>query len=545
MKKIIATLVFTLMIIAILPCGESLSKVNINKSNNLEKENSINELDKTSSYLSDYVVMQDPPKLSDINFISEKPIPKSTPDEFSWKNYNGKDWTTPAKHQGNCGSCWDFAALGVYESMIKIREDCADFNPDLSEQYLLSCINGAGSCHGGNAHRAFELLQATTPEGNYENGIIPESCQEYMADDSIPCSDKCDNWEDLLVPILDFGTWQVSGTKDDIESIKTQIMDNGPVVAYLKATDMFRIWGALNHNPLSYYNNILPVAGSNHVVMIIGWKDIPSILSGGYWICKNSWGEQWGYDGYFNLVYGDLNIDNFMITWADYDPDSFDWPPIAITDGPYGVYTNQELNLDASDSFGVEGDVIDYHWDFGDEQNSTDVTTSHTYTETGKYTVDLIIEDSENNIGNTETNVWVQNTNEPPNKPTITGPTVGHVGNCIFYKFSSTDPEGNDVWYLVQWSDEEIFDTYGPYESGEETEVFHYWENTGSFTIKAKAIDVFGDESDWETFNVLIPKSKINDNSLLINFLDRLITKYPIFSKILQILPRMKDLQIY
>ena len=53
---------------------------------------------------------------------------------------NGEDWTTPAKNQRRCSSCIFFGMVGALESIIKIKERCADFNPDLSEQYLMSCV---------------------------------------------------------------------------------------------------------------------------------------------------------------------------------------------------------------------------------------------------------------------------------------------------------------------------------------------------------------------------------------------------------------------
>ena len=83
-----------------------------------------------------------------------------TPEYFSWKDYEGGDFTTSARNQGNCGSCWDFAAIGTFESIINIREGCAELDPDLSEQYALSCLPYAANtpgegCRGGNPYWTF------------------------------------------------------------------------------------------------------------------------------------------------------------------------------------------------------------------------------------------------------------------------------------------------------------------------------------------------------------------------------------------------------
>ena len=162
------------------------------------------------------------------------------PDYFSWKDYKGEDWTTPAKNQyehGYCGSCWAFAPIGALESVIKIRENYSDFNPDLSEQYVISCLEAGNKkgygCFGGYSEDVFKFIMETTIEGNNCNGVVLESYFPYSSRffRYVPSSDILDGWEEHLVPISGWGVKSLNDIIDEREWIKRTIMEKGPVVA--------------------------------------------------------------------------------------------------------------------------------------------------------------------------------------------------------------------------------------------------------------------------------------------------------------------------
>jgi len=519
-KRLLSVFMCLLMMIAVLSVTGSIKKSEnyaLHSENvadddcgcRIKKENIAT--DRDQSFVA-YPTMGDQIVTLDAKCLSPKPEITNTPDEFSWLNYDGQDWTTSVKRQ-LCGDCWDFAAIGVLESIINIRENCAMLNPDLSEQYVLSCLPGAGSCHGGNPARAFQLLMETTPEGNYYNGAIPESCFPYQGDDDVPCDDKCPNWIELLVPLLDCGSWRSDGSSTDIEAIKTQVMSTGPVVAGIKATDFFKWWGSVQHNPDKYFPYLRPVVGMNHVVMIVGWKDSPLIRNGGYWICKNSWGTNWGYGGFFNIEYNALNIDKSYITWVDYDPESVDWAPFADAGGLYFGDVGEEIAFDASNSFDVEDNIVSYFWEFGDGTNDTGITTTHAYEEQGIFAVTLTVTDGGGNMGEDHTWAGIEEALDPPAVPIIDGETTVKQGQVYEYTFYTTDPNGDDVYYYVDWGEYfSVGQWYGPYESGDEVMLSHTWSSTGSPVIKAKAKDTYELESDWGYLEVAVP---INQPSVI------------------------------
>jgi PKD repeat protein len=340
-----------------------------------------------------YPYMKNLPKL-DPNEASPKPPIGDPPKEFSWRDYQGRDWTTPAKDQGKIGTCPVFAALAALESVINIRDENAELDVDLSEQYVISCLPSAGSAiSGGVAFQVFKYIMDTSPEGNFYNGIIPESCFPYQGKDGVPCSDKCIDWVDHLIPIHGYGFWIPNGSPEDRQRIKTQILEKGPVVAGIFATRLFMLWGIFFHNPSYVYSTLKETSGTNHAVLLVGWKDDPNVMNGGYWIAKNSWGTQWGYDGFFNIAYGCLGIDNDSITWVEYDSASIDSPPVADAGGPYSGSIGQNILFNGSRSFDSEGKIVSYDWDFGDGMHGAGEMTTHSYSKSGVYVVNLTATD--------------------------------------------------------------------------------------------------------------------------------------------------------
>jgi hypothetical protein len=310
-------------------------------------------------------------------------------------------------------------------------------------------------------------------------------------------------------------------------------MQTGPVATHILATDAFKIWGSLNHDSSDYYYTLRPVLGFNHVVMIVGWQDDSRVPSGGYWICKNSWGTDWGYNGFFNLAYGCLNADNSMIVWADYDPESYTWPPIANAGTVYTGSINENIMFNASQSISIEGTITSYFWDFGDGTSSTEKTPTHNYQQKGEYIVTLNVTDSKGIQGTDTTYARIQDiTNHPPNQPTINGPVSGVAGDKLIFTISATDPNSDHLYYFIDWGDNtEIYSDQTSYKSGEEIQATHKWPQHGQYTMKVKAQDCYGAESDWKILEVTMPKTNIYNP--IIQLLLKILQRFSFFEKIL------------
>ncbi|HSJ58613.1 MAG TPA: C1 family peptidase [Anaerolineae bacterium] len=204
----------------------------------------------------------------------------AVPAAYNWCDLGG---CTPVRDQGSCGSCWAFGTVGALESAILIQDGASK---DLSEQYLVSCNTDGWGCDGGWwAHDYHEWKYASGEPGP---GAVYEQAFPYTATDA-PCNSPYVHNETIA-------DWVYIGSSSSVpttDAIKQAIYDHGPVSAAVCVNTDFQLYNGGVFNPTTRCRSI------NHAIVLVGWDD-----SRGAWRLRNSWGPEWGEDGYMWIAYG-------------------------------------------------------------------------------------------------------------------------------------------------------------------------------------------------------------------------------------------------
>ncbi len=213
-----------------------------------------------------------------------------------------------------------------------------------------------------------------------------------------------------------------------------------------------------------------------------------------------------------------------IITGANNAPNTPNTPsgPSSGNTGTSYIYTTSTTDPD--------GDNVKYGWDWngngivdewtGFYASGTTFSIAHSWPTAGTYNVKVMAEDSngaQSGFSSAKTVVI----NDPPNKPTITGPTSGKTGNSYTYSASTTDPDGDQIYYLFDWDDGSDSGWKGPYNSGQTASVSHVWIVQGTYQIKVKAKDINGAEGVWsDPLPISMPRNKAI-NTPFLRFLEQ------------------------
>ncbi|KAI6170819.1 Cathepsin B-like cysteine proteinase 6 [Aphelenchoides bicaudatus] len=217
--------------------------------------------------------------------------------------------------QSLCGSCWIVSSATSFSDRLCIYTH-GKHKPQISVSDGLSCCQNCGEgCIGGYPNRAFEYMQnqGIVSGGNYTDRV---GCKPYIFP---PCKKTEQKVKNIAVSQCDgvlfkapkciktcrdgfdynyytdrFFASQTATFIRDPEAIQRELLIYGPLVfSGLQIYEDF----------LHYKTGVYEVTGGRfiglHAIKVIGW----GVESDGtpYWLVANSWGRQWGFDGYFKI----------------------------------------------------------------------------------------------------------------------------------------------------------------------------------------------------------------------------------------------------
>ncbi len=233
-------------------------------------------------------LMPKPPEIQSENiFTSDKGFFAAYPSKLDYRDYLGYNWMTPVRDQGSCGSCWAFSTLGSLEAIIKMYNSDPFMDLDLSEQELVSCTVTGSCAYGGSQLFAANYIKSS--------GITDEACFPYIAQEG-DCKNKCSNPK-IFEKIKDAGMVGFFSIASE-EDIKAALVKYGPIPTSMKVySDFYSYKGGVYQKSSG--------AGEEgwHAIVFAGWDD-----SKNAWLCKNSWGDDFGEKGYFWIKKGDSYI---------------------------------------------------------------------------------------------------------------------------------------------------------------------------------------------------------------------------------------------
>jgi len=217
--------------------------------------------------------------------------------KFDWRNRHGRNWNTSVKHQGGCGSCWAFGAIGAVEGLVNLYYN-RKIDVDLSEQQMVSC--SGGSCSGGTGGGIQALNYIIT------SGVVNDSCFPYVASD-VPCTNKC-NSPTENIKISGMQTFIPSSYSDPVTELKKLIIQKGILSGRIndwRHTMTLSGFGTVQAGDTIYEGIAGGGDNDGKDPIIIGSSDPRIGVT--YWIFKNSYGTGWGYDGGYLYVIGNIN----------------------------------------------------------------------------------------------------------------------------------------------------------------------------------------------------------------------------------------------
>eukprot|EP01017_Pseudomicrothorax_dubius_P003919 TRINITY_DN1067_c0_g1_i1.p1 TRINITY_DN1067_c0_g1~~TRINITY_DN1067_c0_g1_i1.p1 ORF type:complete len:550 (+),score=154.87 TRINITY_DN1067_c0_g1_i1:109-1758(+) len=211
-------------------------------------------------------------------------------------NFDHKQYLGEVREQRDCGSCYAMATMAMLGARLKLK-----FSEDvvLAPQHVLDCSYYNQGCDGGYPFLVEKF------GADFE--MVPESCHPYKAKNG-RCSDSCDvNSLPKRYKVKEYRFIGGSYGKANEREMMEEIMNKGPiVVSFEPGYDFMMYRKGIYHSvdEASWMKQKLPKPEwekVDHSVLCYGWGEENGEK---YWLLQNTWGPQWGEDGFFRMRRG-------------------------------------------------------------------------------------------------------------------------------------------------------------------------------------------------------------------------------------------------
>jgi cathepsin L len=201
------------------------------------------------------------------------------PKKYNWVDYGA---VTPVQNQGSvCGSCYTFSATGALEGALYMKYRVPP--PKLSEQSFIDCSGGAG-CDGGLPQNIFNYIK--------KGGLVNYANDYGYKEKKTVCQYQNFNRANLTVKGL------LELVRGDEDVLKNALFNHGPVAMGIDAGHpSFQFYKRGVYYEPDCKNGFYDL---DHAMLLVGYDTTPE--GEDYWIIKNSWGPNWGVNGYFWLT---------------------------------------------------------------------------------------------------------------------------------------------------------------------------------------------------------------------------------------------------